>query len=129
VDTPLLLVNNQPMIAGSFAIAPYTKNNDGMFNITIFLHRDWLDLVLAIYRVRREVPPENDPHIISFETSEATIELLGQEHETLAFYGDGEALANSRILRLKARPKSLRVYSQPQADLAPDLVPLAGVDL
>lgn len=119
LETPLLLVNNQPMIAGSFAIAPYTKNDDGTFNLTIFLHRDWLDLVLAIYRVRREVPPENDPHIISFETSEATIELLGQEHETLAFYGDGEAIANDRVLRLKAQPHLLRVYSRPQEDLIP----------
>ena len=117
------------MIAGSFAIAPYTKNDDGAFNITIFLHRDWLDLVLAIYRVRREVPPENDPHIISFETTEATIELLDQDHETLAFYGDGEAIANDRVLRLKASPRSLRVYTQPQAELAPALAQLAGVDL
>jgi diacylglycerol kinase (ATP) len=112
VETPLLLVNNQPMIAGSFAIAPYTRNDDGRFNITIFLHRDWLDFILAIYRVRRDVPPENDPHIISFETTEATIELLGQERENLAFYGDGEAIASDRILSLKTRPQSLRVYAQ-----------------
>jgi diacylglycerol kinase family enzyme len=110
VHTPLLMINNQPSIAGSFTIAPHTRNDDGRFNVTVHTHEHLCQLMTSIYRVRQHVPPENDPQILSFETDRLTIELLGGDTD-LAFYGDGEPLASGTKLEIGIKPRSLRVYS------------------
>jgi diacylglycerol kinase (ATP) len=111
LETPLLMINNQPTIAGSFLIAPETRNDDGRFNVTIFTHKHFYDLVTALYRVRRQVPPANDPQIISFETDRVTIEHLAKGRPPLAFLGDGELLDHSSHFEIGIQPSILRVYS------------------
>ncbi len=111
LETPLLMINNQPIIAGNFLIAPDTHNSDGRFNVTIFTHKNFTDLVAAIYRVRCHIPPENDPHIISFETNHVVVERLDQPEAPLSFIGDGELLASARTLDIAIAPSQLKVYS------------------
>ncbi|MCX6130005.1 MAG: diacylglycerol kinase family protein [Proteobacteria bacterium] len=110
VHTPLLMVNNQPSIAGSFQIAPHTRNDDGRFNVTVHTHQDLCQLLASFYRTRQHIPPENDPKILSFETDRLSIEVL-DEDSSLAFYGDGEPLASGRQLEIGIKPRSLRVYT------------------
>jgi diacylglycerol kinase (ATP) len=111
LESPLLMINNQPSVAGSFKIAPETKNDDGKFNVSIFTHHHLCQLLTGIYRVRQHIPPANDPRMLSFETDHMEIELLGNTDQKMAFYGDGELLTSARRLEIGIKPQSLRVYS------------------
>jgi diacylglycerol kinase (ATP) len=112
IETPVLLVNNQPYLAGSFPVAPQTNNQDGHFNVTIFFHRKLVDLALAIDRVRRHIPPVYDPNIVSFETEEIEIRNLDPQINA-AFFGDGEAMGSSTCFNISILPKALRILSDP----------------
>jgi diacylglycerol kinase family enzyme len=111
LESPLLMINNQPSVAGSFKIAPETRNDDGKFNVSIFTHHHLCQLLTGIYRVRQHIPPTNDPRMLSFETDRLEIELLGNSDQKMAFYGDGELLTSARRLEIGIKPQSLRVYS------------------
>jgi len=97
--TPMLLVNNQSILAGNFEIAPNTKNDDGKFNVTIFTHKNHLDLIKCIYRISKGDHPIDDPHFITFETDDLDITSL--ESKELNFFGDGELLLNSQSIRIR----------------------------
>lgn len=112
LESPLLMINNQPSVAGSFKIAPETRNDDGKFNVSIFTHHHLCQLLTGLYRVRQHIPPTNDPLMLSFETDRLEIELLDDEIPRMPFYGDGELLTSARHLEIGIKPKSLRVYSQ-----------------
>jgi diacylglycerol kinase family enzyme len=111
LESPLLMINNQPSVAGSFRIAPDTRNDDGKFNVSIFTHHHLCQLLTGIYRVRQHIPPTNDPRMLSFETDHLSIELLDAPDQKMAFYGDGELLTSARRLEIGIKPQSLRVYS------------------
>jgi diacylglycerol kinase (ATP) len=111
LESPLLMINNQPSVAGSFKIAPDTRNDDGKFNVSIFTHHHLCQLLTGLYRVRQHIPPANDPRMRSFETDHLQIELLGDTDQNMAFYGDGELLTSARRLEIGIKPRSLRVYS------------------
>lgn len=111
LESPLLMINNQPSVAGSFKIAPETKNDDGKFNVSIFTHHHLCQLLTGIYRVRQHIPPTNDPRMLSFETDRLEIEMIGNTDQKMAFYGDGELLTSARRLEIGIKPQSLRVYS------------------
>ncbi|HET9238638.1 MAG TPA: diacylglycerol kinase family protein [Oligoflexus sp.] len=111
LESPLLMINNQPSVAGSFKIAPETKNDDGKFNVSIFTHHHLCQLLTGIYRVRQHIPPTNDPRMLSFETDRLELELLDKTDQKMAFYGDGELLTSARRLEIGIKPQSLRVYS------------------
>lgn len=108
VRTPLLLVNNQPYLAGTFPVAPGTTNSDGKFNVTIFTHENWFGFIDTIVRVKRGLPVDHDPRVISFETGRVGIELL--EGPNLSFFGDGEFLAQGKKLEIKIIPEALKVF-------------------
>ncbi len=110
IRTPLLMINNQPMIAASFPVAPKTKHNDGTFNVTIFLHQKPLDFLASVYRIRQGIEPENDPLILSFETDSFAFESV--DGKKLHFMGDGELLSSSERFVVKMRPKALRVFAE-----------------
>lgn len=110
IRTPLLMVNNQPMIAASFPVAPKTKHNDGTFNVTIFLHQKTSDLLASVARIRRGISPENDPLILSFETTAVTFEAL--DGKNLQFIGDGELLSTAERFDISIRPKALNVFAE-----------------
>ncbi|HYX31675.1 MAG TPA: diacylglycerol kinase family protein [Oligoflexus sp.] len=111
LESPLLMINNQPSVAGSFKIAPDTRNDDGKFNVSIFTHHHLCQLLTGLYRVRQHIPPSNDPRMLSFETDHLEIELLDSKDQKMAFYGDGELLTSARRLEIGIKPQSLRVYS------------------
>ncbi len=108
VRTPLLLINNQPYIAGTFPVAPETMNNDGKFNVTLFAHEDWTSFIGTVIRVKKGLPVDHDPRVISFETDHVEIELL--EGPDFTFFGDGEFLAQGRKLDVRVLPQALRVF-------------------
>lgn len=109
LETPLLLVNNQPRIGGSFCVAPKTRNADGHFNVTIFTHPKWTQLVTAIYRVKEGIPVDDDPHVLSFETDALEVTAL-EEGELLNFFGDGEFLSSAPVLDIRMHRQGLRVF-------------------
>lgn len=115
IETPLILINNQSTLGGKFHVAPETKNHDGKFNVTIFLHKTKKDLVKCSYNLYSNNYPFNDQNLISFETSKLVINNL--EEENLTFFGDGEILENSQILEIESLPQALEVCSYRQ-DLA-----------
>lgn len=122
VSTPCLLVNNQPMLGGSFPVAPNTHNNDGTFNVLIFTHTTALAFIQAVYRIKKGLPVDHDPNVISFETREIEITSM-QPTQTLNFFGDGEFITNGSQLTIRVHPRALHVFRPlaPTYD-PPDLV-------
>lgn len=109
IRTPLLLINNQPLIAANYPVAPHTRHDDGTFNVTIFLHQKTADFIASVLRIRQGVPPENDPLILSFETSAITFE--SSDGKELEFMGDGELLSTAKRFEVELRPKALRAFA------------------
>lgn len=108
--SPLVLINNQPVVGGAFEVAPGTKNNDGTFNITIFKHENRLEMISAFLKILSGNIPKDDPNFVSFETTEARIELL-DDVKGLKFFGDGETFEETNVWNIKSCPKFLNVYS------------------
>jgi diacylglycerol kinase (ATP) len=115
--SPLILINNQPVLGGSFEVAPKTNHQDGKFNVLILKHENRLELVNCIMQIMNGHFPYEDKKVISFETSEIKIELLDQE-EGLNFFGDGEVFNHSKSWDIKCYPGFLNVFSpKDQSDL------------
>jgi len=109
VQSPLILVNNQPRLAGKFPVAPMTRNDDGKFNVTIFLHDNKLDFIKSSSAFLRGQFPENDKKIVQFETD--SLKMMSMTDEDLNFFGDGESFTPSKELNISIVPKGLVVYS------------------
>ncbi len=114
VTTPLILINNQPVLGGSFEVAPYTKHDDGTFNMTIFTHSNRLELISALTKLLAKQDLSSDKNIIHFETSEINITHLAKEK--LTFFGDGETFAHSNEWNIKLYPKFLTIFSPNDID-------------
>jgi diacylglycerol kinase (ATP) len=118
VNTPLILINNQPVLGGSFEVAPNTVHNDGTFNITILKHTNRLELIHCLIKIMRGNYPTDDKNIVSFETSEIKIDLLNGA-DNLSFFGDGEIFKPTNKWHIKCTPQALSVFSpKDQIDLA-----------
>jgi diacylglycerol kinase (ATP) len=109
VKSPLILVNNQPKLAGRFPVAPTTRNNDGKFNVTIFTHENKLDFIKCVSIFMRGEFPEKDEKLIHFETDK--VEMMSLTNEALNFFGDGENFTPSLELKIGLIPSALEVYS------------------
>lgn len=107
VTSPLILVNNQEFIGGKFRVAPYTRNDDGKFNVTIFLHKNKVDLLKCTLQMLMGMYPKNDKNLISFETDQLTLNSL--DNRPLEFFGDGETFPKSDLLNISLEPKALEV--------------------
>ncbi len=110
INGPLILINNQPILGGTFNVAPHTVHNDGKFNITIFKHTNRLELVSALIKILNNDFPYDDKNIVSFETDRVKIELL-EEKNGLSFFGDGEVFKEERVWDIKLYPQFLTVFS------------------
>ncbi|MBC7429945.1 MAG: NAD(+)/NADH kinase [Bacteriovorax sp.] len=116
--SPLLLINNQPMLGGSFEVAPETNHQDGKFNVTILKHKNRLELINCMLKIMNGNYPKDDKNLISFETNEAKVELLESNHD-LSFFGDGELFKGAKKWEIKCYPGFLNVFSpKDQTDLA-----------
>jgi len=118
-----LLINNQAVIAGTFHVAPQTRNADGKFNVTILTHTNRFDLVRTLIQVSQGIAIEGDPHFISFETDSLEVENLEPQRK-ISFFGDGEVFQeNEQKWKISVVPQSLKVYSK---DTAVDMVDLVN---
>ncbi len=115
VDSPLLMINNQPCLASTFNVAPETRHDDGKFNVTILKHKSHKSFIQCCYKMAIGEYPYADSDIISFETDSITIENMNPEKE-IPFFGDGEVFENSKENTQKWEvsicPRSLKVYTQ-----------------
>jgi diacylglycerol kinase family enzyme len=109
VLSPLILINNQPALGGNFLVAPHTDHGDGKVNITIFKHQNRLELIQCIVKISNGNYPADDKNLVSFETTQAKIDLL--DEEKLTFFGDGEVFGDSTSWDIKCHHKFLSVFS------------------
>lgn len=118
VYSSLVLINNQPLLGGSFMVAPSTSHNDGKFNLTILKHKNRLELIQCLIRVMNGDYPYDDKNFLSFEVEEANITLLDSD-KSIPFFGDGEIFEADKNWKIKIYPKFLAVFSpKDQKDLA-----------
>jgi diacylglycerol kinase family enzyme len=111
VDACALLVNNQPTLAGTFTIAPHTRNDDGLFNVTILRYSNRRKFVQTLMALAAGYFPVNDPDFISFETDRLNVKLMDPRVKA-PFFGDGEIFENTdNSWDFKIAPKALKVYS------------------
>jgi diacylglycerol kinase family enzyme len=115
IDTPGLLVNNQSRLGGSFQVAPHTVNNDGLFNVTAFTHKNRARLIQCLWAMGQGQELPQDDNIITFETDSLEVELLNGND--LSFFGDGEVVSKSNRWEIKILPDSLLVYSQGEKNI------------
>ena len=109
ITTPLILINNQEYIGGKFRVAPDTNNNDGKFNVTIFLHANKRDLLLCTLQMMFGLYPATDKNLISFETDRLLINSV--DNQTLEFFGDGETFSASTCLNIEIEPQALEIFT------------------
>ncbi len=109
IKSPLILINNQPRLAGKFPVAPLTRNDDGKFNVTIFLHDNRLDFIKSSSALLMGQFPEKDKKIVQFETD--TLKIMSLTQKDLYFFGDGENFTPAKELDISIIPKGLVVYS------------------
>ena len=117
--SPLVLINNQPTLAGSFEVAPGTNHQDGKINVLIFKHENRLELISCILSIMRGHFPVNDKDLISFETDYAKITLL-DNNNGLNFFGDGEVFTKANQWEIKCYPQFLNVFSPKDQSMTND---------
>jgi diacylglycerol kinase family enzyme len=109
VESAALLINNQPMVAGTFNVAPYTSNADGTFNVTIIKHKTRQKLLRCMLALAAGYYPSNDPDFISFESKHVIIKALDEDN---TFFGDGEIFdRGANTFEITLAPKALKVYT------------------
>ena len=117
IMAPLVLVNNQPMLAGSFEVAPNTNQQDGTFNIMILKHQNRIELISCLLKILNGNFPHEDKNLITFETQDAQIDLLDGTGN-ISFFGDGEIFEKTNSWKIKCIPGALNVFSpKDQTDL------------
>lgn len=107
VESCFVMVNNQAQVGGNFTVAPHTKNDDGKFNVTIFCHKNKLNLISTTLKIMNGVDVSNDSDLIIFETDK--LEIMNTGSEELAFFGDGEILCREKNFAIECHPNALHV--------------------
>lgn len=109
VVSPMILINNQPKLAGKYPIAPETRNNDGKFNVSIFLHDNKLDFLKCVASILMgEVPV--DKNLVQFETD--SLKMISLDEQPLTFFGDGEQWEPAMELNYEVVGNGLEVFSK-----------------
>lgn len=109
VSSPLILINNQKFLGGKFKVAPFTNNNDGKFNVTIFLHTKRMGLLKTSLKMMHGKYPIQGQELISFETDQLVINSL--DNAPMEFFGDGENFPPSQIMNISITPNALELCS------------------
>jgi len=110
VLTTALFINNQPTLAGSFTLAPFTENNDGKFNVIILTHKSRGSLIQCVLKIVMGMYPVDDPNFITFESKQIKISSL--DKKDITFFGDGEVLGSSPHWNLELAPSVLKVFGK-----------------
>jgi diacylglycerol kinase family enzyme len=112
VQAAAILINNQATLAGTFKVAPFTKNDDGMFNVTILKHSSRLKFIQTIAALAVGYYPASDSDFITFETRQLSMKL-NDPSKSLKFFGDGEVFdQETREWNISIEPQALKVYSR-----------------
>lgn len=120
IKSPLILINNQEYIGGKFRVAPNTRNDDGKFNVTLFLHKNRFDLLKCTLQMLLGNYPKSDKNLITFETDRLLI--ASTDEKPLEFFGDGEMFPPSNILNISIKSRALEVCgSKEKLEYCPDL--------
>lgn len=109
LKTAMVLVNNQEVLGGDFCISPGTKNDDGQFNVLIFLHRNKIELVQVILKILLRKDVSRDSNLISFETNYLKIKNL--KNDKIDFLGDGEVLESNCEFEVSVENQAINVCS------------------
>lgn len=108
VETPFLAISNQNKVAGKLPLAPYTKNNDGQFSVSIFLDKNRFTFIEKLIRLRKGESLLSEKGFIQFETNQLSVEHLSQT--PLSFFGDGDILLKDTKFHLSVRPQKQAFY-------------------
>lgn len=112
VECSTMLINNQPVVAGSMNVAPETCNTDGKFNVILTTHKSRQKFIRCVLGIAAGFYPSNDPDFISFETSKLKVTHL-EPTRSLNFFGDGEIFdENEKTWDIEIEPRALKVYSR-----------------
>ncbi len=108
-QSPVVLINNQTSLGSSFKTAPFTKNNDGYFNILSLEEVSRSSEIRAVLNVRMGSFPEKKS-FSTFETKAVTLKARGKKK--LTFFADGEVLfRNSEEIKIDCIANRISVYS------------------
>ena len=107
VESCFVMINNQKKVGGNFTVAPDTVNDDGKFNVTIFCHKNKLDLIQVTLKIMRGDDVSSDPNLIIFETDQ--LEIMNLENKNISFFGDGEILCRDRNFLIQCHHKAIQV--------------------
>ena len=89
-NAPMILINNQSTIGGSFIPAPNTLNHDGNFNVFLLNSNRFFSQIKNVLSIKNGTLPGPE-HCSSFETSE--IKFRAHENaKPITFFGDGEIM-------------------------------------
>lgn len=112
VECAALLINNQSTLAGTFKIAPFTKNDDGKFNVTIIKYSTRVKFIQTIMALAAGYYPSSDPDFISFETDQICVKKLDKGRRA-EFFGDGELFGRDQNeWKINIERQALKVYSR-----------------
>ncbi len=106
IESPLLVVANQPRVGGTMNLARGTRNDDGTFRVLIFSATGGLGLLRSIVDLCRGVPPAH-AGVESFEASR--VEVASRDGRPFLFCADGEELIRSDRLDLDLHPRKLKL--------------------
>jgi diacylglycerol kinase (ATP) len=126
IVAPLVLISNQAKLGGKFHVAPQTVNDDGRYNVAVFLHDNKKDLLLCALRLLNGDTPSDDKNFIQFETSSLKIQSLSGE---IPFLADGEILDTSSSFQIEILPKALEVFSHNDDLLACQYYDLDSIEI
>lgn len=109
---PIVLISNQPRLGRHFLTAPFTRNDDGRFNLLLVEAANHSELIRSIVDLRLGIPPDahrSQQHEVSSLVIESTSD--GQT-AGLAFFGDGEILFDgARRLELDCIHPGIRIMA------------------
>jgi diacylglycerol kinase family enzyme len=108
VETPMLLISNQPSISGKINIAPYTNHADRKFSVSVFLSRSGIGFLDQFIRLRMKKTLTNPSKFLQFEAESLSLEILSGQ--TIPFFGDGDILTRSNEFQISVRERPQAFY-------------------
>lgn len=106
LKTGVLMVCNQPALAGDLQLVPQARNNDGKFNVFVVWARNRQMLLRSLMQIKLGKTPAN---AYQFETHRLTLTDLDQR--PIPVFGDGEVLLESPEVEFSLLPKAVNLFS------------------